>query len=134
MTKLNLRIATPDSLIFEGLVESVRAFGAEGSFSILPKHAPMIVTLKECEVVFKEDEEKLLYAVVEGGILEVSDNKVNILSQSAMLAEEKDLAAIKLEFEKHQREERNALNRARMLASEMKLRKLLRKISDYDSR
>ena len=132
MTKLNLRIATPDSLIYEGSVESVRAFGTEGSFTILPQHAPMIVALEECEVVFKE--EKLLYAVVEGGILEVSDNSVNILSQLAMLAEEKNLAAIKLEFEKHQREERNALNRARMLASEMKLRKLLRKISDYDSR
>jgi F-type H+-transporting ATPase subunit epsilon len=134
MTKLKLRIVTPDQLIYEGEVQCISAIGPDGIFSVLPNHAPMLATLAKGEIKIEEDEKKTFYVMVESGVLDVSANEVNILTQVAMMAEEANMAQMKMEFEKHQRDERNLIAREHMVESELKLRRLIRKVSDYDSR
>jgi F-type H+-transporting ATPase subunit epsilon len=134
MTKLKLKIITPDYLVHEGEAYSVGGIGVDGSFTVLPKHAPMIVTLVKGELKIIENEEtgKTFYVMIDSGILEVSDNNINILVQSAMKADESNVAEMKMEFEKQQRDERNLVARERVLESELKLRRLLREASDID--
>ena len=133
MLKLGLRIVTPDKLIYEGTATSISAIGPDGVFSVLPRHAPMIATLARGEIKI-EDGAKTFYVMVDSGVLEVSEEKVNILAQTGMLAEEANVAEMKMEFEKHQRKEHNIKAREKMLESEMKLRRLINQVSDYDSR
>ena len=133
MLKLGLRIVTPDKLVYEGTTTNVRALGVDGYFSVLPRHAPMIATLARGEIKI-EDGDKTFYAMVDSGILEVSEEKVSIIVQTAMLADEANAAEMKMEFEEHQRKEQNIKAREKMLESEMKLRRLINKVSDYDSR
>ena len=133
MLKLGLRIVTPDKLVYEGTTTGISAIGTDGVFSVLPRHAPMIATLARGEIKIK-DEDKTFYAMVDSGILEVSEEKVNIIVQTAMLAEEANVAEMKMEFEEHQRKEQNIKAREKMLESEMKLRRLINQISDKDSR
>jgi len=133
MSKLNLRIVTPDKLIYEGEVVSISAIGPDGLFTVLPRHAPMIATLARGEMRI-EEEDKTFYVMADSGLLDVSDNQVSIIAQSAMMAEEAHVAEMKMEFEKHQRKEHNIKAREKMLESEMKLRRLINQISDFDSR
>ena len=133
MLKLGLRIVTPDKLIYEGTATSISAIGPDGVFSVLPRHAPMISGLARGEIKI-EDGAKTFYVMVDSGVLEVSEEKVNILVQTAMMAEEAHMAELKMEFEKHQRKEHNIKGREKMLESEMKLRRLINQVSDYGSK
>jgi len=133
MSKLNLRIVTPDKMIYEGEVVRISAIGPDGLFTVLPRHAPMIATLARGEMKI-EEESKTFYVMADSGLLDVSDNQVSIIAQSAMMADEAHVAEMKMEFEKHQRKEHNIKAREKMLESEMKLRRLINQISDFDSR
>jgi F-type H+-transporting ATPase subunit epsilon len=133
MLKLDLRIVTPDKLIYEGKATNINALGVEGSFSVLPRHAPMIATLARGEIKV-ENEDSTFYVMVDAGLLEVSEDKVNIIVQTAMMAEEANAAQMKMEFEKHQRKEHNIKAREKMLESELKLRRLINKVSNLDAR
>ena len=134
MAILNLHIVTPDQVIYDDAVIRVRACGEDGFFSILPRHAPMISSLRECEIEIEDKENKIFYVMIDAGVLETSKNQINILSQTAMLADESNVAAVKMEYEKHHRIEQNIENRDKMLKSELELRRLLHQVSDYDSR
>ena len=133
MSKLNLRIVTPDKLIYEGEVISIGAIGTEGLFTVLPRHAPMIASLAKGEMKI-EEESKTFYVMADSGLLDVSDNQVCIIAQNAMMAEEAHVAEMKMEFEKHQRKEHNIKAREKMLESEMKLKRLINQVREFDSR
>jgi F-type H+-transporting ATPase subunit epsilon len=61
------------------MVDEVVAPGVLGEFGVLPGHVPFITLLAEGEVRYKKgsSEQKL---TVEGGLAEVRDNKVTILT------------------------------------------------------
>ncbi len=64
------------------LVDEVVAPGVLGEFGVLPGHVPFITLLAEGEVRYRKgsSEQKL---PVEGGLAEVRDNKVTILTDRA---------------------------------------------------
>ena len=45
-----LDIITPEKLLFEGEIKSVKLPGTNGEFEILNKHAPIISTLSKGEI------------------------------------------------------------------------------------
>ena len=79
---IHLEIVTPHKIDFSDDVKSFTAPGSEGSFQVLPRHAPFITTLKIGKVKFitKEGNEKL-YAT-SGGVVEVHDNKISMLAET----------------------------------------------------
>jgi F-type H+-transporting ATPase subunit epsilon len=90
--KLNIEIVTGERVVFkEDGADMVIAPGAAGTLGILPEHAPLITTLALGELRIKKgsiEESVLVY----GGFMEVADNKVLVLADSAERAEEVDLA------------------------------------------
>ena len=74
-----LEIISPENVLFEGEVKSVKLPGEEGYFEILDNHAPIIALLKEGEIrIIKEDGEKEFYDT-DSGFVEVVKNKVIVL-------------------------------------------------------
>lgn len=91
VAKLSVEIITGERIVYQqDDVDMVVAPGSEGSLGILPSHAPLISLLAEGELRVKKDsaEESL---VVFGGFIEVLDDKVVILADSAERAGEIDL-------------------------------------------
>lgn len=79
-----IEVVTPDEKIYEGEVESATFPGSDGSFQILNNHAPMISTLGKgdmrlVKIVEKKTEES--HYLVEGGVVEVLNNKVTVLAE-----------------------------------------------------
>ena len=79
MPDLQLQVITPSRVIVDEMVDEVVAPGVLGEFGVLPGHVPFITLLAEGEVRYKRgsSEQKL---TVEGGLAEVRDNKVTILT------------------------------------------------------
>lgn len=74
-----LEIVTPDEKVFEGEVISASFPGSDGSFQILNNHAPMVSTLGKGDIRYAQEKKKEVNILVEGGVVEVMNNKVNVL-------------------------------------------------------
>lgn len=74
---LKLKIVSPEKVVFEGPVESVKVPGVVGEFEILNNHAPIISALQEGTVVYTSSDGKRDFAI-RGGFVEVLKNDVNL--------------------------------------------------------
>jgi F-type H+-transporting ATPase subunit epsilon len=79
---MNLEILTPDKKIFEGEVRSVTVPGTMGSFEILNNHAPIISTLDDGKLIVRTSGKEEIF-MVKGGVVEVLNNNVMVLAESA---------------------------------------------------
>ncbi len=74
---LRLRIIAPDRLVYEGEVESVTLPGTMGSFTVLNNHAPIISSLDNGRIVYK-DSTGPVQVSVKSGFAEVKDNILSV--------------------------------------------------------
>jgi F-type H+-transporting ATPase subunit epsilon len=89
---LMLQIITPERVVFEEEgVESVTLPGAEGELTVLPRHAPLMTALRPGPLLFRKQGQETDVAL-SGGFLEVRDDKVVVLADTAERSEEIDLA------------------------------------------
>jgi len=76
-----LEIVTPDQRVFEGEVLSATFPGIDGSFQVLNNHAPLVSTLAKGTIVY-EGKDFLDEVVVDGGVVEVLNNRVIVLAEA----------------------------------------------------
>ena len=74
---LKLRIIAPDRLVFEGDVESVTLPGTVGSFTVLDRHAPIISSLENGKITYRDANGQTEVAV-RLGFAEVRNNVLSI--------------------------------------------------------
>jgi len=87
---IELDVVTAERVVFSDKVDMIIAPGNEGELGILPQHASLMTTLKPGELVVRcKDQEYLL--AIGGGFLEVNNDHVIILADSAERAEEIDI-------------------------------------------
>lgn len=137
MATLNLKIITPERIVLDGQVDQVTAVANDGELTILPGHEPLVTTLAVDVLRYKVKGEEETAAII-GGIMNVNNAEVEILSDMAELDVEIDearasQAKARLEAEKTQKTDKldaymteMALSRAmvRLKAAELaKLRK-----------
>lgn len=89
---LTLQIITPERVVFqEDGVESVTLPGIEGELTVLPEHAALMTALQPGPLVFRKGGAEVDVAL-SGGFLEVRDDKVIVLADTAERADELDIA------------------------------------------
>lgn len=76
---MKLEILSPDELIFEGEVEAIQLPGKTGSFGVLNNHAPIIASLVRGQVKVIQNGNEQFFKI-DGGVVEVANNKVIVLS------------------------------------------------------
>jgi F-type H+-transporting ATPase subunit epsilon len=76
-------------------VEEVTAPGTVGEFGILPGHTPLLTTLKIGELSYRQGAETF-HVAVNWGYVEVEDDKVTVLVETAEPADEIDLERAKV--------------------------------------
>jgi F-type H+-transporting ATPase subunit epsilon len=79
---MHLEIITPDKKVYSGDVESVKLPGAEGCFGILNNHAPIIAALKKGSIKVTDTHKVVENFEINGGVVEVLNNKVIVLAES----------------------------------------------------
>ena len=100
-TILNLEIITAEGVAHQDKVDALIAPGIAGQLTILPNHAPLMTMIEPGELTLRKGTEET-YIAVTGGYLEVLDNKVLVLADSAERAEEIDINRAELAKERAQ--------------------------------
>ncbi len=90
MERLQLEIVTPDRVVLKTEADYVSLPGVEGDFGVLPEHIPYFAALKTACMHYVLDG-KTSYACLTGGFAEVVDNRVQVLVDTAELADEIDV-------------------------------------------
>lgn len=81
---MNLEILTPEKKLYSGEVYGVQMPGISGSFEVLEKHAPLVSALKAGKLkVLKDKQNHFVYFEIQGGFVEVLNNKVTVLVEGA---------------------------------------------------
>jgi F-type H+-transporting ATPase subunit epsilon len=87
---LRLEFVTPARAIVHEEVDEVQLPGEEGSFGVLPGHAPMLAALAT-GIMWSRKGSETTYAFIDGGFVEVLPDRVSILAQVAERAEDIDI-------------------------------------------
>lgn len=85
---MNLEILTPDNKLFSGDVYGVQMPGVTGLFEVLEKHAPIVSALKPGRLkILKDRNNHVAFYNIQGGFVEVLNNKVTVLVEGAVPVE-----------------------------------------------
>ena len=91
---LTVNVVTPAGLVYDHHAAIVVARTTAGELGILPKHAPIIVplTIDEVRVKRTDSDTHVDWIAVNGGIMEVRDNVVSIVADSAERERDTDVS------------------------------------------
>ncbi len=82
MAQLTCEVLTPEGTIYSGAVDLVVAPAADGEVGIMAQHAPLITALGKGTLRVKTGNDTTKW-IVEGGFMEVLNNKVSVLAEKA---------------------------------------------------
>lgn len=102
--KLRLKIITPEKLVFDGEVSELVAPGQMGEFGVLPGHVPFLSVLFPGRLRFKTEESGENTLVIHGGLADVKDDTISILTDQSEDPQEVDAVAARKEAEVFQKE------------------------------
>ena len=88
---MRLLLVTPETQLLDTDIEEVYAPGVLGQFGVLPEHVNFLTALGTGELRYRTKGADH-YVAVSGGVLEVLDDLVTVLADSAESAEEIDVA------------------------------------------
>jgi F-type H+-transporting ATPase subunit epsilon len=91
---LRLEMVTPYKQVLAVDVDEVTAPGTLGEFGVLPGHTPLLTTLKIGQLTYRQGSE-LFHVAVNWGYVEVENDKVTVLVETAEPADQIDLARAK---------------------------------------
>lgn len=88
--ELHLQVITPERKLLDQFVARVTLPEADGYVTLLPGHAALVGEVGDGDLVYEVDG-KVRHVAVTGGFLQVQDDVVKILANSALMPEEIDL-------------------------------------------
>ena len=82
---LNVSVISPEKVLFEGEASAVVAPAFDGEVGILESHAPMMTLLGKGSLRLSGGGAEKTFNI-EGGFLQVVDNKVRVVTEKAVTA------------------------------------------------
>ena len=121
-------IVSPNGSVFQGEAQRVRAPGVQGTFEVLHNHAPMIAAIELGPIYLTLASGERIAFATSGGFVEVLNNTVTILAETAEPAtaidverarasEARALEKLKSSDEAERTKARQSLERARLRMS-----------------
>lgn len=92
--KVEFELVSPERLLLSQAVDMVVVPGAEGNFGVLPRHAPMISSIRPGVIEVYEGKTIVERIFVAGGIAEVTPQRCTVLAEQAVAVGDIDKAAL----------------------------------------
>ncbi len=96
---LQVELVAADRTVWSGQATMVIARTVDGDVGVLKGHAPLLSLLTDAVIEISEPNGQLVFATVEGGFLSVANDRVSILSERSILAEEIDINQAQMDLE-----------------------------------
>lgn len=91
MNTFSAQILTPEGTVFDGDITGMQVPGSEGSFEVKVNHAPILSTLDIGKVRIRHTDNPDEFFAISGGFLELNDNKLTLLAETAEAQDEIDV-------------------------------------------
>ena len=114
INKLSCTILTPEKVLYEGEVGFAVVQAYNGEMGFLFNHSPLISELGFGEVRLR-DEKSTTYFMVEGGVVEIRDNKLIVLAENAVAKSELDVQEIEKRLKELEAKEFDRFSEERLL-------------------
>ncbi len=88
---LLLEIITPEKVVYKDEVQEVVVPTVNGEIAILPNHVNLLTQVNPGELIIKKGTSQQ-YLAITGGFLEVQGNKISILAEYAVKAQDIEVA------------------------------------------
>lgn len=88
---LQLEIITPEKVIYKDEVDEIIAPTEKGEIAILPNHINLLTQIIPGELIIKKGSTQH-YLAITGGFLEVASNKISIIAEYAIKAQDIEIA------------------------------------------
>lgn len=142
MAFLQVNVVTPDGTVYKHRAKQVSAKTTDGGITILPNHTPIIVPLTIADLIVTRVSEDSgtsgqNHIAVNGGIMEVRDNVVNIIANSAERARDIDIdraELAKIKAERKMAEARDIKNEKEFQRAKIALSKAINRIGVSQNR
>lgn len=119
-------ITTPNGELFQSECEFVLVHRPEGEFAMMEDHIPIISTVSKGFIKVRNNQTETFIALV-GGVVEMKDNNVTIIAQSAATAASKDQAEEQLGHLQNMMEEENRRMNKEFAINEVELARSIKK-------
>ncbi len=96
--KVEFELVSPERLLLSEQVDMVVVPGAEGDFGVLPRHSPLISTLRPGVIRVFEGREVKQRIFVAGGFAEVTPERCTVLAEEAVPVGDIDAAKVDQEI------------------------------------
>ena len=85
MAQMTVQIVTPDGLVYDHHAAFVSVKTIDGELGILPRHINTIAVLEVDQVKVRrvDDDKHIDWVAVNGGIIEIADNVITMVADSA---------------------------------------------------
>lgn len=103
-----LDIVTPERVVLHDEAEALVAPGVEGSFGVLANHAPFLSELAIGELRYRTPSQHEITYAVSGGFLQVFNNQVTVLADTAERTDEINVDRARAAVERAEAELRQA--------------------------
>ncbi len=120
MNLLTIEIVTPEKLIYKDEVNEVIVPTVQGEIAILPQHINLLSQINPGELIVKKGSVQQHIAIT-GGFLQIEDNKVSILADHAIKAQDIEVAQAQEAKKRAERlmQEKTTDNELRIAEAEM---------------
>jgi len=105
-----LELVTPARVMAQQAVEMIVAPGVEGLFGVLPRHAPLLADLARGVVELHQNGRVSDRYMIDGGLADVSGERVTILAERAIHLDSADSNQLKKEVAEASEDEAEFLN------------------------
>ncbi len=119
-------ITTPSGELFQSECEFVLVHRPEGEFAMMEDHIPIISTVSKGFIKVRNNQTETFIALV-GGVVEMKDNNVTIIAQSAATAASKEQAEEQLTSLQNNMEEENRRMNKEFAINEVELARNIKK-------
>lgn len=130
--ELTLRVVTPYGVVYDGAVESVIVNGRHGKFGLKKNHLPIVARLTIGDLQARFPDGSIHYFAVAGGIIEMSENVIKLLTLDAIDAANVDTLIEKQRIEDLKREKRMQQSRTELMALDIELQKAINRLNVAD--
>ena len=120
--KLHLKVITQEKQVLEDDVDMVMAPGFEGQIGLLPGHIGLLTKLEAGELYILKGPSMTVLAV-SGGLLDIHNDQVSVMADSASRADEIDVAKVEAAKKKAEEALREKLSEKEFVVAEADLRK-----------
>ncbi len=97
--QVEFELVSPEKLLFSKSVDMVVVPGEDGDFGVLPRHAPMISTVRPGVIAIYSGKEISERIFVAGGFAEVTTERCTVLAEIAEPVSELDKATVQQQLQ-----------------------------------